>query len=485
MFLQVTRNLLSTRGLTAAQTAAEGKAVAEEEEGEWRYLVVDSSGIRARSTPSYDKAMSEKRGRHVAGDVVTVDRRRKAGWTRWLRVKGGTDWLFDVSPKDNRVRMKEVEVLTGEWFYEVLKDTSLAPSLAALQGLEGKSRPRQNSGTVTPLSPNHNSHTPLSPLSVVSSPTSAPVPSSPFSPSTALQSGDLVTVVERVRPLLSKGAYVRLAQGGWALDFNGQQQLRRLSDEGERQEEPLSRGEWDYIVLDPKGITLRTRACYEKAAKLQARLEEGQLVKVTERRSEGLTTFLHVREPDGWAFDQAAGSKAYLRMAEAHVEAGNWWYHVVDSKGCGLRSKCSTSNTSRCGFGPQKGALVQVVQRVKVGDTMFLQLPDRNWIFDRKNGKRIIAGPCEVQERNNLISKVIAERGIKLLEAPTDEAWAKSSLTLLFGAQITVDLMVQLDGVWWSHVRRSQGSMEGWTPASGLDLPPNVRSEGAARWCAC
>ena len=35
---------------------------------------------------------------------MQVDRRRKNGWTTFLRVKGSDDvWLFDVSPKDKKV----------------------------------------------------------------------------------------------------------------------------------------------------------------------------------------------------------------------------------------------------------------------------------------------------------------------------------------------------------------------------------------------
>lgn len=475
MFLQVTRNLLSSSGLPSAKTAAEGKAVAEEEEGDWCYLVVDAAGIRARSSPSYDKTQVEKRGRHMVGEVVAIDRRRKAGWTRWLRVRDTADWLFDVSPKDNKVRMTEVEVLQGEWLYEVLQESKLASSLADVSS--DRDRRDRGSRDMLSWSPKKGKKAQeLSPLSIVASETAEVAEQAAGD----LRPGDLVTVVERVRPLHSKGAYLRLAHGGWAVDFDGRQQLRRMSDEADDKAVP---GLWHYVVLDPKGITLRSKASCEKSAKLQARLEEGQLVRVTERRSDGLTTFLSVAEPSGWAFDQAKG-KAVLRMAEASVEDGEWWYHVTDDKGCGLRRTCSTSHQARCGFGPQKGALVKVVQRVQVGDTIFMRLPEGQWIFDRKHGKRIVAGPCQVQERNGLISTVTAS-SIQLRQAPTDEGWARTNLVMLAGAKVSVDRMVELSGVWWSFVRRSQGSMEGWTLSSGLDLAPNLRLDGAARWTAC
>eukprot|EP00435_Cladocopium_sp_Y103_P036822 s1639_g9.t1 len=64
---------------------------------------------------------------------------------------------------------------------------------------------------------------------------------------------------------------------------------------------------WPYIVLDPKGVTLRSHATYDKAAKLKERLEEGEVVEVFFFRREG-------------AFDGAAWDEEEYDIA-ATVEA--------------------------------------------------------------------------------------------------------------------------------------------------------------------
>lgn len=70
----------------------------------------------------------------------------------------------------------------------------------------------------------------------------------------------------------------------------GCQQVNRLEDDVVSpvlltgSEDEVDAGEWKYIVLDPKGVTLRSHATYEKAAKLKDRLEEGEVVSVLERR---------------------------------------------------------------------------------------------------------------------------------------------------------------------------------------------------------
>ncbi|CAJ1376226.1 unnamed protein product [Effrenium voratum] len=85
------------------------------EEGLWHYLVTDPAGIRARKEPSYGSA---KDGARVPGGaVLRVRKRRRCGWTRWLCLEG--EWIFDISPKDRKVRAVEVEVQTGHWRFEV------------------------------------------------------------------------------------------------------------------------------------------------------------------------------------------------------------------------------------------------------------------------------------------------------------------------------------------------------------------------------
>ncbi|CAE7939080.1 unnamed protein product [Symbiodinium sp. KB8] len=68
------------------------------------------------ATAGTSKESSAKR--YPAGTVVEVHERLRSGWTKWLRLAEG-GWLFDISPKDRKVRMVEVEVQHGLWKFEV------------------------------------------------------------------------------------------------------------------------------------------------------------------------------------------------------------------------------------------------------------------------------------------------------------------------------------------------------------------------------
>lgn len=536
MLRAASRNLWAVSGLPAA-TSAVGESVADhEEEGLWYYLVVDPAGIRPRAHASYDKGSKdpEKFGKVAVGAVLSIERRRKAGWTRWLCIKGGGGWVFDISPKDKKVRLAEVEVLgpdRGEWVYEVHADSPIFPTLGALtvsqRSSQGLSRPGCRapllSGEEGDLGSVSGQGFDRGALMPVSSPSrksgrggASPLlagAGGPASPS-ALRRGELVTITERVRPILGKGTYLKLVDSrGWAVDFDsGTQYLRRVEVDGcpggesdahrfaastpssargapgpEAQTPAASeQGVWSYVVLDPKGMTLRSRPSYDKKVKLKSRIEEGQLVTVVERREAEGMTFLRIESPAGWAFEQQPGPTTYLRMAEASVEDGEWWYLVTDPRGCGLRRKLSTSAQGKCGWGPEKGAMVKIVQRVQVGETTFLRLEEGNWIFDMKNGSRIIHGPMDMRECNDLQASVIAEAGVFMLKGPTPEAWARTKMVLLHEAKVAVARMVQIDGVWWSSVSKPGGVMRGWVPSEALDLDLNIgRGVDDAPWCAC
>mmetsp|Transcript_115338 Transcript_115338/g.337189 ORF Transcript_115338/g.337189 Transcript_115338/m.337189 type:complete len:467 (-) Transcript_115338:25-1425(-) len=445
-------------GLTPATRAEhEDYGPEAEEEGIWHYLVTDSSGIRPRKDAVYNKECKLKGSRFSVGTVVVVDRRRRSGWTRWLSLSSGEGWLFDVSPKDRKVRMVEVEVQHGEWQYEVCADR--LPVL-----------PRPHLG--------------------------AP-------PASAARAGELVTAIERVRPLVRRGAFLKLVGfDGWVVDFlDGAQTLRRArgastEDEGDSSdktspslsdavlEEPEGKveiGEWRYAVLDPAGVTLRSMPTYDKTTKLKSRLEEGEIVSVVERRSAPSTMFLRIEMPgrDGWAFDAQADSR--LRFVEVDVERGNWWYRVACDRGVNLRSRCSTAEGSKAQMQQviQKGALLKVGQRAKIGDTTFLRLKDESgWIFDRKDGRLAAEGPITVQPMRLAGATIVAERDVQLCRAPTREPWAVTKLVLLPQAKVQVATRTSVEGQFWVEVKKA-GGMEGWALADSVALDFDVSSAPA------
>lgn len=474
-----------TGGLPAATSAPAGaEGEDKEESGCWHYLVTDSAGIRPRLDSCYNKESKRNAHRLKVGTVVEINRRRRSGWTKWLHLASGEGWLFDISPKDRKVRLIEVEVQQGEWDYEVCVH-QLAVMLRPIMGTSS------SAGSCTPL-----------------------------------LRGLEVKAVERVRPLVGRGAFLRLASiDGWVLDFvDGQQTLRRQTQSGhssptkgvaeggsfavsesvEEEEVKFSVslasslgprtgdsslgepevGEWRYVVLDPQGITLRSRPTYDKGTKLKSRLEEGELVTVLERRGGIDTRFLRVDAPGqaGWGFEQQPGEASVMRMMEVIVDEGSWVYQVVNDKGCALRGRCTTSMGSKTSAGPQKGAIVRIGQRVKVGSTTFLRLKDGcGWIFDKKGSKPIAEGPLEAQMMRNANATVIAEEGIQLLKSPTDEPWAKTKMVILCNAKVSAIVKLQIDGVSWMEITKP-GGMTGWTPAAAIELENAVfSSPGWAR----
>merc|ERR1719265_2028892 len=131
---------MNSAGISGQKSANSEEDVLAEEHGEWHYIVIDPSGMRAREDASYtkDTKKQDKSFRFVEGTVVKIDRRRTAGWTKWLALKSGEGWLFDVSPKDKKVRLMEVEVASGPWPYHCM--TERVPILQKpLQSLMAKS----------------------------------------------------------------------------------------------------------------------------------------------------------------------------------------------------------------------------------------------------------------------------------------------------------------------------------------------------------
>lgn len=444
-----------------------------EEAGSWSYLVVDPSGIRPRDEPNYSKDSKNKSIRFKEGTVVEIDARRRAGWTTWLRLTSGEGWLFDVSPKDKSLRLLEVTVMMGEWLYEACADR--VPILAKPSAL----------------------------LAAKASRTAE-----------ALHDGEKVRIKERIRPVNGKGTYLLLESGqGWVLDYeSGRQLMRRVfspddagspdvatgsaeashrpedmeEEEALRNQQPLhltgpqvamdkrETGEWNYIILDQKGISLRQSPSYDAGEKVARRVEEGELATVLERIPGDGTTFLRLASPQGWIHDMHPDpTKRFMRAMQVHVERGSWYYQVIADTGIALRSRCSFSEFSRVGKGPLKGAVVEVMERVKVGETTFLRLQESKcWVFDCKNGRRMVDGPLKAMMLHDTSTTVVPQEGVNLMSSPSKGAkWAITKLLLLGGSAVEVSCICEVGDTTWAHVSRpGGGNMEGWVQLDHLAL---------------
>lgn len=470
-------------GLCGATNALSPAQIEKEETGHWYYLVVDAKGIRPRNDANYSKE-NKSQHRHAQGCIVEVERRRKSGWTTFLGLKIG-GWVFDVSPKDASVRMTEVEVCRGIWTYEVCsyQQLTLLPHPAADPKKHCKAK--------------------------------------------GLQPKEVFQVHNRVRPVSGKGSYLELADGrGWVLDYaDGHKTVAYWSEEGTSKEDfcvtscdsPTTNalgaelgspelGEWEYVVLDPKGLSLRSQPTYDSKFKISRRIEEGEIVVAHERRCGDGTTFLRLACPQGWVFDRQPGKDSRIRMMEAQLERGSWHYRVIADNGIAVRSRCSFSEATKCGKGPLKGAVIEVSLRVQVGSTTFLQMKansdqgdqeDGRWIFDSKAGRKVLEGPLDVQVAAPG-TKAIAkpETGVLLRSAPTTLSWAETKKRLLQGAKVEVlKTLVNPAGTEkqtapqrWAYISKSggPGGIEGWmyldelTIEDAADLFEKRHSEGTA-----
>lgn len=494
-----------------------------EEVGDWRYLVVDASGIKARANSRYSKETKiAGSGKYREGTVVQVDRRRKDGWTTWLHLRNSTpplecEWLFDVSPKDRKVRMVEVEVVEGDWMYEAceLRRAPIlpfpSPALATRKG--GRE---------------------------------------------ALGLGEAIAIVERVRPVAGKGSFLKLEDGrGWVLDFvdgyrvvtpcpmgfppgsasfpgcpstpsrpssrgghsspsrptsTGSGMGRRLNTVFSSSQAALAAttlhaaetaapqldypnlgppeyGSWDYVVLDPQGICLRSRPSTEVTHKVDKRIEDGELVKVVERRAGDGCCFLRLSFPQGWACDRRPGEACHVRMMEVNVEQGSWLYLITAEKGVSMRTSCSLSSSAKCGRkGAQCGAVLAVNERVRVAGTTFLRLKEEGlWIFDRNGGRERAIGPLPTvalsEERR--LSAIDSPQGVMLRHAPTQLKWANGSkLRLLDNAKVQVSTLLEIQDVYWAYVSQVGGNLQGWMLAEFLKALEKD-GEGDAQTRAC
>lgn len=393
------------------------------------------------------------------GTVVDINFRRRSGWTQWLCLTLGGGWVHDISPKDHRVRMVEVEVSRGSWQYQA--------SSEAIIVLPRPSLHLANKKDVRGLN--------------------------------FLGLQEVVQVCERIRPLSGgKGSFLKLADNrGFVFDFVGGQQvlyrwqppalgggfseatLTAGAAPAEVWAEPpppmlLGRsaaalgppecGAWDYIVLDPTGICLRGSPTYDKSAKLNSRLAEGEIVEAVERRAGNGTTFLRLETPAGWVFDvQPSLARWRQRMATIPVEHGHWYYRVSTAAGITLRARCSLVDDSTTRKGPNQGTILTICKRVKVGDTTFLRLKDESaWVSDRKDGRELVEGPIIMQLHGRCLATVRASDGVYLLRAPTKSTGAQTNKLLLTGARIQLVHSCDVEGEVWAYVAQP-GGMEGWS----------------------
>jgi len=234
-------------------------------------------------------------------------------------------------------------------------------------------------------------------------------------------------------------------------------------------------GDWNYAVVDPAGVTLRSIATCSSSAKLSTRIGKGEIVRVVERVPGEGFFFLRLENPHGWAFDTQQGSGTRkARMVEVDVERGEWTYRVCAPYGVAFRSRCTLDDEAKIGAGPGEGSLLEVVRRVKLGDSTFLRVKDGNtgggWVFDRKLGRQMVEGPIQVDAKQDTEATVEPESGVYLRRAPTESAWAQTSMFLLRGAKLEATRVVTCGGQAWVQVSKPGGNMDGWVPAFAVAL---------------
>jgi hypothetical protein len=184
-------------------------------------------------------------------------------------------------------------------------------------------------------------------------------------------------------------------------------------------------------------------------------------------------------------------------MMQIHVDKGIWYYTVTADKGVALRARCTFSESSKIGKGPLKGTLCEVTQRARAGETTFLKLKDESgWIFDLKNGRRIVDGPIDMQVLPPFSMGTVREQGIQdpkkdgihLLSSPTRQRWATTKFFLMKGSKVKASMACEVEYTRWVFVSKGEGGgIEGWTPVASLVLempaqagPPKAPTEAPA-----
>jgi len=401
------------------------------------------TGIQPRQEPMYS-SKDQTKSKLPLGSVVEICERRRCGWTKWLRVSEG-GWLFDISPKDRKVRMVEVEIVKGSWEFEVCVAEVRVYQTPGCKGTSAVG---------------------------------------------VMKLGDCFTADEKVRPIIGRnGAFLHIAgTDHWVCDWMGSIQVRRRETKETDdvvsplvihtvvEDEEAEVGEWRYIVLDPKGVTLRSAATYDKAAKLKERLEEGEVVEVLERREGAETVFLRVETAQGntgWAFTTQPGPGSFLRLMEVQVMSCHLYFQVL--KRTALRKRCSFGEAAKVGRNVEKGHLLHVVRRLEVGGTTGLQVEGGEWVVLPKDQSVTLEGPLEVRKMHNEEAEVRSEEAVTLRKGPTELPWALTKKVLLPGSKVLAIRRAYLHGEMWMEVMQL-GGLSGWMLASDLQLDFSISS---------
>jgi len=236
-------------------------------------------------------------------------------------------------------------------------------------------------------------------------------------------------------------------------------------------------GQWHYIVLDDKGITARSAPTYDASQKLRIKIKEGELVRVVERRSGGGTTFLRLEDNLGWVFDMqpSGGNNMRQRMMEVTVEEGKWLYRVGEDQPQGpvLRSRCSFLAPSAVAHGCyflQPGSLVTATRRTLVGNTtfLFIECEEKGWIYDSKDGRRLIDGPITLQKLG-ITATVSIVGGARLHTTPSNCKWAMTDVFLERGTSVQVEQSGEVGGKGWAKVNTADYP-EGWIASDSIEF---------------
>jgi len=160
-------------------------------------------------------------------------------------------------------------------------------------------------------------------------------------------------------------------------------------------------------------------------------------------------------------------------MMQVVVQRGQWYYRVTAERGIAIRGRCSFSELAKISKGPFYGALIDINQRVQVGESLFLGLKDGGWLFDVKNGKTLLDGPVEVQMLPPFSTGLVRaeacgkEGGMHLASSPTKQRWAVTKFFLLQNSKVQATMTCYVEGRQWMYVRKGDGSsggVEGWAP---------------------
>jgi hypothetical protein len=174
-------------------------------------------------------------------------------------------------------------------------------------------------------------------------------------------------------------------------------------------------------------------------------------------------------------------------MMEVDVHHGSFLYVVTAEKGVALRNRCSFSDTSKVGRGPEKGALCEVKERVKCGETTFLRLANGSgWVFDKKNGRSMLEplkeSDYQVMTDEGVLSNIChlhggTAEGIHLRAAPTMERWAQTKMLLLKDQRLFATMKARINCATWLRVSKP-GGMEGWVPFECVTLEEKSPKRG-------